>query len=132
MGCVGAKVNILIYEGGTFDQMFQWKTGDPAVAVNLTGYTAALRVGDKMTDLTPLVSATKSINPWAADGPSGVYIDDPTHGYYRIYINDEDTTGICAAHKDIQGYYDVFLYSPAGEALLKMYGIATLKAELPR
>ena len=132
MGCVAVKVNITIYEGGTFDQMFQWSTGSPAVVVNLTGYTAALSVRSKLVDTTALIYCSTAVSPWVADGDSGIYIDTPTTGEYRIYITDEDTTGICVLHKDVEGVYDLFLHNPAGEVVLKQYGKAALKAAVTR
>lgn len=132
MGCVAAKVNLRIYERGTFDKTFQWKTGDPAVAVDLTGYTAEFTVRSALTDATVLISATEASVPWEADGDSGVYLDDGAEGFYRLYLNDVDTQGICIDNEDVVGVYDLFLYSAAGEAVLKQYGKCTLVAAVAR
>lgn len=128
MTCIAVYVPITIYESGTFDQTFQWKTGDPAVAVDLTGYSAKMIVRAKITDVTALVTIVESLGPWAADGDSAVYLDDADEGKYRVYVNDTDTTGLCAAHKDLSASYDLILTSPAGEAVLKQCGIATIIA----
>ena len=45
-----AVVNLTIYQGSTFMQEFQWKTGNPAVPVDLTGYTARMQIRPKVTD----------------------------------------------------------------------------------
>jgi hypothetical protein len=72
------------------------------------------------------------VSPWSADGDSGIYIDDPATGEYRVYINDEDAADILIEHKDTAGVYDLFLYSATGEAVLKQYGKATLLAAVTR
>jgi hypothetical protein len=131
MGCVAVKVNIVIYEGGTFDQSFQWKSGDPAVAVDLTGYTAKFTVRAEMAG-SSLVSATEASLPWEADADSGIYLDDASEGKYRMYINDADAAVLCADNADIDGVYDIFLYSPAGESVLKQYGKCAIKAAVTR
>lgn len=132
MGCVAVKANIVIYEGGTFDQEFIWETGAVPTAVNITGFTAKFTVRAKATDAVALISVTKGTSPWAADVTSGIYIDTPLTGMYRIYLNDTTTTDICAGHVDIKGVYDLFLTSAAGEVLFKQYGKATLKYAVTR
>ena len=128
MGCIAVNVPITIYEAGTFDQSFQWKTGEPAIEVDLTDYMAKMTIRAKLTDAAPLISIETADAIWEADGDSAIYLEDASTGQYRVYINDEDTTGLCAAHKDITGTYDLFLYSPAGESVLKQYGVCTLIA----
>lgn len=130
MGCVAANVNITIYEGGTFDQTFIWKTGDPSAAVNLDGYRAEFKLALKVNDPAALLSCADGVSPWSADGDSGVYIDNPEDGEFRLYLNDEDVSGICA--KDTEAVYDLFLYNASGESVLKMYGTASLKAAIAR
>lgn len=132
MGCIAANINLTIYEGGTFDQLFQWKTGTPETVVDLTGYTAKMNIRAKLISIAEIINIQTALSLWVADGNSGIYFDDAADGKYRIYINDTDTTGICPAYKDIAGVYDLFLYSPAGEAVLKQYGVCTLKAAVTR
>ncbi len=132
MNCVAANVDITIYEGGTFDHTYQWKTGDPAVAVDLTGYSARMSIKKKITDSESLLNVNYVAGALVPDVATGIYIEDPTHGYYRVYINDEDSAGICAEFKDIDGVYDLFLESPGGESVLKQYGTAKLKAAVTR
>ena len=132
MGCVAAKYNLKIYERGTFDKTFQWKTGTPAAAVDLTGYTAEFTVRSALADTTVLIGFTEASVPWSADGDSGIYFDNGNEGYYRVYINDLDTRGICVDNEDVIGVYDLFLYSAAGEVVLKQYGKCTLVAAVTR
>ena len=130
MGCVAAKYNIIVYEGGTFDQTFIWKVGTPAVVVNLTGYTAQFKLSAKIDDTVALVTCNTGIIPWAADAVSGVYIDAPTTGAFRLYLNDTNTSGIVL--KDTEGVYDLFLYNAGGESVLKLYGRAFIRAAVVR
>ena len=132
MGCVAAKINLKIYEGGTFDQTFRWSTGLPSVVVDLTGYTAKFSIRKALPDVSPLFACETSVIPWAADVASGIYIDAPESGEFRIYINDDDTEGLCAQHADLTCVYDLFLHNPAGEVLLKQYGSVKIKAAVTR
>ena len=132
MGCIAAKINLTIYEGGTFDKEFQWKTGDPLTAVDLTGYIARLTIRDDITDSVAILSLMHQTGPWTADIASGIYLDDADEGKYRIYINDEDSESICPDHVNIDGVYDLFLESPDGESVLKQYGSAKLIAAVTR
>lgn len=132
MGCVAAKVNITLYERGTFDRIFQWKTGEDETPVDMTGYSAVFTVREKLTSSEALISIMQSASAWSADADSGVYFDDADEGKYRIYVNDADTRGICAEHKDIDGVYDLFLINVSGETVLKQYGKCALKAAVAR
>jgi hypothetical protein len=132
MSCVRANIPITIVEGGTFDKTFQWKTGTPPVEVDLTGYTANMQVRAKLKDTVSLLDAPFVEDDWVADGITGIYIPLLTTGTYRIYLKDEDTLGMCAAHKNIAGVYDLFLYNASGEAVLQQYGVATIIAAVTR
>ena len=132
MSCVRANIPITIVEGGTFNKTFQWKTGDPAAAVDLTGYTANMQVRAKLKDTTSLLDVPFVDDDWVADGATGIYIPILVAGTYRIYMKDNDTLGMCAAYKDITGVYDLFLYNASGEAVLQQYGVATIIAAVTR
>jgi len=137
MDCIRTNINITIVEGGTFDQTFKWSLGEsPKVPVDLTGYTAKMQVRAKAADVIPLIDVTDESN-WAEDVPSGIYFYEQTspiddRGKFRMYFNDTTTLGICAAHKDVAGVYDCFLYNPQGEAVHQLYGAATLIAAVSR
>ena len=137
--CIQALIPITIVEGGTFNRIFQWKTGDPAIPVNLSGYTASMQIRAKLKDTESLLDVPFQEGDWTPDGDSGIYIpaaddeyDEEDVGKYRIYLKDDDTLGLCSAHKDISGVYDLFLYSSEGEAVLKQYGVATIVAAVTR
>ena len=128
-GCLASKVPLVIYEFGTFDQSFQWQTGSPLSAVNLTNYTAVFSVKAKITDTTTLIAGVNKLS-WAADADTGVYLDLASTGWYRLYIKDTDTSGICTGHVSIVGVYNIFLINPSGETVLKQYGPANIYAKV--
>lgn len=132
MSCIRANIPITIVEGGTFDKTFLWKTGDPASAVDLTGYTANMQVRAKLKDTESLLDVPFVDDDWVADSLTGIYIPLLVTGTYRIYLKDEDTLGMCALHKDIAGVYDLFLYNALDEAVLQQYGVATIIAAVTR
>lgn len=137
MSCIRANIPITIVEGGTFNRTFQWKTGDPPVAVDLIEFTAHMQVRAKLRDETPLLDVPFNEELWVADGDTGVYLYDgesvPTDkGKWRVYLKDNDTLGLCINHKNIEGVYDLFLYNPAEEAVLQQYGVATIIAAVTR
>jgi hypothetical protein len=132
VGCVAANIDITIYEGGTFDQTYQWKTGDPAVAVDLTGYSARMSVKKKITDTGSLLNILYIPGTFTPDLATGIYITNPSNGFYRVYIRDNDTLGLCVGFKDIIGVYDLFLMNSFGETVLKQYGTANIIAAVTR
>lgn len=120
-----ARVDLRVYEGGTFRKQFQWKTnGTP---VDITGYIGEMQVRAKATDASPLLTLT------TADG--GVEITTPTSGIFTINITDEASTNICPSHVDIKGVYDLRLRAPnqtAGESTMLLYGECLLIAAVTR
>ncbi len=129
MSCYNFLHLITITEGGTFDQQYQWSSGNPLTPVDLTGYTSLTEFRLKMSDAAPLIALPHKEDPWEPDCNTGLYLnEDPASGIYRMYINDDDTWGLCAAHKDLIGVYNLFLYSPEGEAVLRQFGPVNLLA----
>lgn len=126
------NIDLTIAECGTYSKKFTWQTGTPLEAVDITNYTGHMQVRAKLTSDVYLIDIPSRVAVWTPDGLTGIYFDDASEGTYRVYIKDEDTAGICATHKDIDGVYDLFLYSPEGEAVLQMYGVATLVAAVTR
>lgn len=131
MSSATCQYDLTIHEGATYDKWFRWKIND--VIVSLLDVTGIMQVRKKVTDESPILDLPFIDIPWVADGASGIYIMDVgVDDRYRIYINNEDSMGICATHKDIIGTYNLFLYNVEGEAILKQYGIANLIAAVAR
>lgn len=130
-GVIAYEYNIIIYEGGTFDKWFRWLVD--GVPVSLTGFTGKMQVRQKITDSAPLLSLLPVQVAWQPDATSGIYMMDVgVDDRYRIYIKDEDTLGLCVNHKNINGTYNLFLYNPSGESVLKQYGSASIVAAVTR
>jgi len=135
MNCISHEVDLTIQEGGTFDRMFRWSVD--AVIQDIAGFTGVMQGRKKLADAETLVDLPTAAVPWAADGDSGVYVEDDgvdpdTQGWFRVYINDTDTTGLCESNKDIEGAYTLFLSSAEGEVVLKMFGKLIILASAAR
>jgi hypothetical protein len=131
MSCVLYNYDITIHEGATYDKWFRWLI--EGVPVSLLGVTGVMQIRKKTTDIDPLLSIPFVTSAWVADGDTGIYLMDiGIDDRYRIYIKDSDSLGICVAHKDITGIYNLFLYSAEGESILKQYGVSNIIAAVAR
>lgn len=132
--CIRANVDIAIIEGGTFDQTFQWKQGSPLAAVDITGFTATMKIRATLAGAV-LLSVPNQVAAWTADATTGIYIypnGTVDTGKWRVYLRDESTLGLCALNKDINGVYDLFLTNTLDEVVFQMYGSATIMAAVTR
>lgn len=114
-----AAINITIYQGTTHYQEFQWKVGSPAVAVDLTGYTARMQIRPKIVDPTVICSLTTE--------NGGIVISDPVNGKFSINISATDT----AAFEFKNAVYDIELV--IGSNVRRLFGgTVTLSPEVTR
>lgn len=90
-----ANLDLTIYKGSTFVKTIQWKTGDPAVAVDLTGCTARMQVRKNPSDSVILESLTTSNGK--------LVITEPTNGKLEIRIPADTST----AYTFLCGVYDL-------------------------
>jgi hypothetical protein len=137
MYCVPFNYDITLHEGGTYDKEFRWLVTALLTPVSVYGCTALLQVRRKTTDEDTILELEDVTDPWAADGESGIYILDDNatpelEGYWKLYIRDEDSLGLCDLHKDIGATYNMFLYNSSDEAILKQYGKFTIIAASAR
>jgi len=95
-----AHLDLEIYKGSTFSKQIQWKTGTPAVPVNLTGFTARMQVRRTVNDSIILDSLTTE--------NSRLSIYAPTEGRLRIDV----PASISAAYAFTSAVYDLELVSP--------------------
>jgi len=132
MSCIPHNYDIEIHEGATFNKEFRWSiTGGSRVS--LAGVTGAMQVRKKLTDTDPLLDIPFVAEVWQPDGSTGIYVyGDGSDDHYTIYIKDDDSMGMCANHKTINGVYDLFLYNASGESILKQYGDATIYPAVTR
>lgn len=115
-----AVVNITIYQGSTFSQTFQWKTGNPAMPVNLTGYTARMQIREKISSPDYIIELT------TANG--GIVIKDAINGTFSIEISATAT----AAMTFKNAVYDIEFVSPSGVVKRLFGGTVTLSPEVTR
>jgi len=65
------NLNLKIDQGATYSKKAVWKSGTPAVPVNLTGCTAKMRVKDKVGSTTVLLELTTENGGIVLGGTSG-------------------------------------------------------------
>jgi hypothetical protein len=125
MSCARAKIKLTACEGATFEKHFIWKTGDPAEAVDLTGYTGTCHIREKISD--------EEIVFTLANG-TGVVIEDQavTEGGYYLYISAEDMEGVCEKHKTRQLVYDLRLTSSDGVVRMQQFGEFNIEPAVTR
>lgn len=70
-------LNIVTEQGATYRKTLTWKTGTPAVAVNLTGYTARMMLKASPTKEASQIVAITKANPGVVTtkGPHGLKTD---------------------------------------------------------
>ena len=73
-----AHIDLDVYKGSTFVKIIQWKTGDPALAVNLTGCTARMQIRKAVNDPTVLDTLTTENGK--------IVIHEPLNGKFKISI----------------------------------------------
>ncbi len=119
------EIDLVGYEGATFEQDFTWKTGDPPSAVDLTGYSGTCHIRDRIPDETPV---------FELESGTGVVIKDQDSdtGGYRLYIPNSDTEGKCPNHRERRMVYDLRLTDPDGDVRLHQHGTFILKPAVTR
>lgn len=113
-----ASIDLTIYQGSTFLKKFQWKTGNPPVPVNLTGYSARMQIREKITSPNPVISLTTE--------NGGIKLEND--GFIVLNISAEDT----ASFNFKGAVYDLELISPTGFVRRLIEGSVTLSPEVTR
>ena len=90
-----AHIDLEIYKGSTFVKSIQWKTGTPAVAVNLTGCTARMQIRKAVNDTTVLDTLTTE--------NSRLEIHEALNGKFKIII----PAGTSSAYTFTSAVYDL-------------------------
>lgn len=115
-----ANLNLTIYKGSTFVKTIQWKTGNPAVAVNLTGCTARMQVRSNPSNSIVLESLTTE--------NSKIVITEPLNGKLEIRIP-ADTS---SAYEFLCGMYDLEIVFSNGTVTRIMEGDFVAVPEVTR
>ena len=125
MACSRAKVDLAACEGATFESNFIWKTGDPAIAVDITGYTGACHIRDKITDTDPTFTLEAGVGVIIANQTA-------TPGGYSLYIDAVTMEGVCSTHRTRSMVYDLKLTAPSGDVKMQQYGVFTIQPAVTR
>jgi hypothetical protein len=111
---MAATVNLTVDQGSTWSQDVQWKTGTPATAVNLTGYTARAQVRRTASAADVVVSLTCAIT--AATGTT------------TLSLTAAQTSALTAGRY----VYDLELVSAGGLVTRLCQGAFVVSAEVTR
>jgi len=114
-----AQYDLLVEQGSTYSQSVQWKTGSPAAAVNLTGYTARMQLRSSVTASTAALSLTTE---------NGRISITANTGTVTLSISATDTAALTAGRY----VYDLELVSSGGQVTRLMEGVVTVSAEVTR
>jgi hypothetical protein len=94
------KLNLKIEQGATFRRRLQWKTGEPATPVDLTGYVARMQVRGEQAASNVLLELTTT--------KGGIVITDALQGRFELYLKAVDTTALTFD----TGVYDLEMVAP--------------------
>ena len=125
---MAASVNLTIEQGTTWSQSIQWKTGSPATAVNLTGYTARLQ-------MRPVVTRAK-LRPVVTSGAVALSLTSPSSGIaitagtgtFTLSASATTTAALTAGSY----VYDLEAVSSGGQVTRVCEGVVTVSAEVTR
>lgn len=116
------KDSITIYQGATFDVLRTWKTGTPAVPVDLTGCTARMHVRAKQDAPTALITLTTE---------NGGIVLGGALGTVRRLLTPEATAALNPA--DFRtAVYDLEVVFPGGQVRRLLAGGVTVSPEVTR
>lgn len=113
------KVPLKIDQGATFRKLVTWKTGTPAVAVDLTNCTARMHVRSEVKSPIVLLDLT------TANG--GIALGNVA-GTVEIYLSDEQTAAIAWAG----AVYDLEIEFANGEVRRLLQGTISVSPEVTR
>lgn len=114
-------LNLTIYQGATFRKTLVWKTGSPAVPVDLTGVTMRMQIREKVSSQIPLVELTTE--------NGGIQINsDPTTGSFEIFIDAEHTAALTVR----SAVYDLEVIMSNNDVIRLLLGYITISQEVTR
>jgi len=115
------RLNLVVYKGSTFVKSIQWKSGDPPVAVNLTGYTARMQIRKRVNDTVILESLTTE--------NSKIVFTDAVNGILELRIS----AAVSTAYTFCNAVYDLELVNPDGVTVYRILeGSFTAAPEVTR
>jgi hypothetical protein len=115
-----AHIDLDVYKGSTFVKIIQWKTGEPPVAVNLTGCTARMQIRKAVNDTTVLDTLTTENGK--------LVIHEPLNGKFKIVISAATST----AYTFTSAVYDLEIIFLDGTVTRVIEGCLTAAPEVTR
>ena len=115
-----ADINLIIYQGATFKKEFQWKIGNPATAVDMTGFTIRMQIREKLKDDLFVVELTTE--------NSKIVISDPTDGRFYLILDDTETADLTIK----SGVYDIEVVDLSGTVERLIKGSVSISPEVTR
>ena len=116
-----ASLNLTIYQGSTFVKPFQWKTGTPAAAVDITGYTARMHIRKKLKDTDYTLELTTD--------NERIVITDMLNGKFEIRLTAAETATLPV----MTGMYDFEIIAADSETVYRLFeGSVTVDPEVTR
>lgn len=114
-----AKIKITIEQGADFVKEFIWKSGDPLLPVDLTGFTARMQVRPSISSTTKLLDLTTENDGILLGGVLGT-------------IKVQATAALTAAMVGRTAVYDLELIYPGGAVKRFAKGSVTIDPEVTR
>lgn len=115
-----AHIDLEVYKGSTFVKVIQWKTGEPATAVNLTGCTARMQIRKSVNDSVILDTLTTE--------NFKLQIHDPLNGKFKIVIH----AAVSAAYTFVSAVYDLEIVFLDGTVIRVIEGCLNAIPEVTR
>jgi hypothetical protein len=115
-----AHIDLEVYKGSTFVKVIQWKTGEPATAVNLTGCTARMQIRKSVNDSVILDTLTTE--------NFKLQIHDPLNGKFKIIIH----ANVSTAYTFVSAVYDLEIVFPDGTVIRVIEGCLNAIPEVTR
>lgn len=114
-----AKLKLVIEQGATFNKVITWKTGNPPLAVNLTGCTARMQIRETIQATNVLASLTTENGGITLGGSAGTI---------TLLINAADTT----LYAWTAGVWDIEIMTASGVVTRLLYGSVVVTPEVTR
>ena len=116
---MSATADLTIGQGETWSQVLVYKTGSPATAVNLTGYTARMQARSAYSSHTVVVELTTT---------NGRIALGTTNGQITLSLSATETAALAAGRY----VYDLELVSAGGVVKRLVEGTLTITPEVTR
>jgi hypothetical protein len=119
MSCAATQ-DFTICQGASWPQVLIWKTGDPATAVDITGYTARLQARVRHSDTDAVLSLTST--------PAAGITLGTTNGTITLALTAAETAALTPGRY----VYDLEMVAPAGTVRRLVEGTITVTPEVTR